>query len=51
MKVFLILIFLVTSSPGVFSHGSKEECSTECNDYYCPTKMNRDKKKKLPIKN
>ena len=48
MKVFLLLLFLVTSIPSAFSHGSKEDCSRECNDYYCPPEMNKDKEKKFP---
>ena len=49
MKFFLLLLLLITSSPEAFSHGSKEDCSRECNDYYCPQEMNRDKEKKSPI--
>tara|TARA_Y100001933_G_scaffold176070_1_gene174525 strand:+ start:457 stop:612 length:156 start_codon:yes stop_codon:yes gene_type:complete len=49
MKVFLLLLFLFTTSTAAFSHGSKEDCSKECNDYYCPPEMNRDKEKKFPI--
>jgi len=47
MKVFLILFFLFSSIPSAFSHGSKEDCSKECNDYYCPPEMNEDKEKKF----
>ena len=49
MKVFLLSLFLVTSIPTTLSHGSKEDCSSECNDYYCPPEVNRDKEKKFPI--
>ena len=48
MKVFLILFFLAASTPSAFSHGSKEDCSSECNDYYCPQEMIEDKEKKFP---
>ena len=48
MKVFLLLLFLVPSTPSVFSHGSKEDCSTECNDYYCPPEMIKDEEKRFP---
>ena len=48
MKFFLVLLFLVPSIPSVFSHGSKEDCSRECNDYYCPQEMIEDKEKKFP---
>ena len=48
MKVFLLLLLLVPSIPSAFSHGSKEDCSKECNDYYCPPEMNKDKEKKFP---
>ena len=47
MKVFLLLLFLVTSIPVAFSHGSNEDCSRECNDYYCPPEMKKDKKEKF----
>ena len=50
MKVFLLLLFLVPSIPSAFSHGSQEDCSNECNDYYCPQEINKDKdkEKKFP---
>ena len=48
MKVILLLLFLVPSIPSAFSHGSKEDCSKECNDYYCTPEMNKDEVKKLP---
>ena len=47
MKFFLLLLLLVTSTPPAFSHGSKDDCSTECNDYYCPPEMKKDKEKKF----
>ena len=46
MKTVLLLIFLVTLTPSASSHGSKENCSKECNDYYCPPEINKDKEKK-----
>ena len=49
MKVVLLILFLVTSIPEALTHGSKEDCSRECNDYYCPPEMNGDKEKKFPI--
>ena len=48
MKVFLLLLLLVPSIPSAFSHGSKEDCSKECKDYYCPPEMIKDKENKLP---
>ena len=42
-SAFLLLIFLVPSIPTAFSHGSKEDCSNECNDYYCPPEVNKNK--------
>ena len=51
MKVFLLLLFLVPPIPSAFSHGSKENCSRECNDYYCPQEMKKDKEEKFTKKN
>ena len=48
MKVFLLLLFLVPSIPSGLSHGSKEDCSKECNDYYCLPEQNKDKEHKFP---
>ena len=50
MKVFLLLLFLVTTTQTAFSHGSKEDCSRECNDYYCPPEMNIEEEKKFSNK-
>ena len=47
MKVFLLLLFLVPLTPSVFSHGSKDDCSEECNDYYCPPEMKKNEEKKF----
>ena len=50
MKFFILLLLLNLSTPSAFSHGSKEDCSEKCNDYYCPPEMNKDKEKEFPIK-
>ena len=48
MKVILILfIFFIQLHPSAYSHGSKGDCSIECNDYYCPPEMNIDKESKF----
>ena len=47
MKFFLVLLFFVPSIPLAFGHGSKEDCSAECNDYYCPPEMKKDKEEKF----
>ena len=37
MKIsLLILLSLISVTPPIFSHGSNDDCSSECNDYYCP---------------
>ena len=44
MKFVLFFLFsLPLLSTPILSHGSKEDCSTECNDYYCPPEMKKDK--------
>ena len=44
MKFILLTIFyLFIIVPPTFSHGAKEDCSNECNDYYCPPEMKKDK--------
>mgnify|MGYP001218085530 FL=1 len=44
MKFILFTIFyLFIFTPPTFSHGSNEDCSNECNDYYCPPEMKKDK--------
>tara|TARA_Y100000589_G_C26700801_1_gene445625 strand:- start:226 stop:348 length:123 start_codon:yes stop_codon:yes gene_type:complete len=40
----------VPATPSAFSHGSKEDCSIECNDYYCPPEINKEKEKEFPRK-
>jgi len=48
MKVILILFLsLITLTPSAFSHGSKDDCSEECNDYYCPPETKKDKENKF----
>jgi len=47
MKVILLLLLFIPLTPSAFSHGSKEDCSTECKDYYCPPEMKKDKQKKF----
>ena len=48
MKVILILFFsMIILIPPASSHGSKDDCSKECNDYYCPPEMKKDKKEKF----
>ena len=47
MKIILfILLFIIHLTSPLYSHGSKEDCSTECNDYYCPSEIKKDKDKK-----
>ena len=45
--ILLILLSLFPISSPTFSHGSKEDCSTECNDYYCPPEMKKVKENKF----
>ena len=48
MNIILILFFsLITLTIPAFSHGSKDDCSNECNDYYCPPEMKKDKEEKF----
>ena len=48
MNVIFILFFsLITLTLPAFSHGSKDDCSNECNDYYCPPEMKKDKEEKF----
>ena len=47
MKIILILLFsLIPLTPPAYSHGSKEDCSKECNDYYCPPEMKKNVERK-----
>ena len=48
--ILLISFFLISMITPAFSHGSKEDCSTECNDYYCPPENKKEKNNKLNIK-
>ena len=48
MNFVLIAFFsLITLTLPAYSHGSKEDCSNECNDYYCPPEMKKDKEEKF----
>jgi len=52
MKIILfILLFFLPLTSTAYSHGSKEDCSKECNDYYCPPEMKKNKEKKFSGKN
>ena len=46
MKFILLIIFsqILLISP-TFSHGSSDDCSSECNDYYCPSELKKNKEK------
>ena len=50
--LFAITIFLIGQNP-IFSHGAKDDCSEECESYYCPEiekkeiKDNKENNKKL----
>ena len=41
LYLFLNLLLLV---PPILSHGSNDNCSKECNDYYCPPEKENVKK-------
>ena len=49
MKYLLIpfLIGLNSSMAPILSHGFTENCSEKCNDYYCPSEDQPDKKEKV----
>jgi len=48
MKFILLILFsLIPLTFPALSHGSKEDCSTECNDYYCPQEMKKNNEKKF----
>ncbi len=44
LYLFLNLLLLV---PPILSHGSNDNCSKECNDYYCPPEKENVKKNKF----
>tara|TARA_B100000945_G_C20280652_1_gene548465 strand:+ start:414 stop:587 length:174 start_codon:yes stop_codon:yes gene_type:complete len=56
MRKLLISLLAALALPigTVLSHGYGENCSEECNDYYCPPENQLDKKEKfknnIPIK-
>ena len=48
----LALIATITFSIGpILSHGNSGNCLDECNDYYCPSEHQLDKKEKEKVKN
>jgi len=49
MKNLLILILaaLVLPLRPTLSHGYKNDCAEECNDYYCPSDHLRENKKEV----
>ena len=46
---FLVALSLSTGS--ILSHGYSGNCSEECNDYYCPSEHQIDKKEKIKNNN
>ena len=49
MKLFpfsLVAIFTLTTG-SLLSHGYNDNCSQECNDYYCPSENQIEKKEKV----
>ena len=47
MKIILfILLSQISLTAPTFSHGSSDDCSSKCNDYYCPQEMKKEKEKK-----
>ena len=53
MKRLLLPILIAITLPigPILSHGSDENCSEECNDYYCPPKHQLEKKEKEKVTN
>lgn len=47
MNITLYLFMNLLLVPPILSHGSNDDCSTECNDYYCPPEMEDVKKNKF----
>tara|TARA_B100000214_G_C23467604_1_gene401226 strand:- start:7 stop:147 length:141 start_codon:yes stop_codon:yes gene_type:complete len=41
-KLSLLMLFLFTFGVPALSHGSKSDCSEECDGYYCPTEKNKN---------
>ena len=54
--ILLVSIFnfssIIIQKP-ILSHGNSEDCSMECNDYYCPEDKTKkgNKSNKVPIRN
>ena len=47
MKIILvILLSQISLTVPSFSHGSSDDCSSKCNDYYCPPEMKKENEKK-----
>tara|TARA_B100001057_G_scaffold429069_1_gene454944 strand:- start:359 stop:538 length:180 start_codon:yes stop_codon:yes gene_type:complete len=47
-KLLLALLALLTLLTGkILGHGYSENCSEECNDYYCPPVHQLDRKEKV----
>lgn len=47
-KLFIPFLAVLALTMGqILSHGYSEDCSEECNDYYCPSKHQLDKKEKV----
>ena len=49
--ILLILISLIPLTFPSLSHGSKEDCSTECNDYYCSQEIKKNEEKNSSVNN
>tara|TARA_Y100000589_G_C26814859_1_gene491422 strand:- start:127 stop:285 length:159 start_codon:yes stop_codon:yes gene_type:complete len=45
--ILLIFLSLASIAPPALSHGSKDDCSSECNDYYCPPEMKKNNEKSV----
>ncbi len=54
LSLLTLLVSLIFPLGPLFSHGYSENCSEECNDYYCPPEHLGNKKekvkKKIPLK-
>jgi len=53
MKRLLLPLIAAIALPigPILSHGYSENCSEECNDYYCPPEHQLEKKGKEKVKN
>ena len=49
MKRLLLPLLAAIALPSlpILGHGYGEDCSEECNDYYCPPEHQLDKKEKV----